>query len=125
MVCAFDVIDYVTWLLSEASAWLPKRHHEFLLVGMKQWTAWIRWYREGELPEDEANRVFLEALYDCPRSRAVELPGPAMECLSKRIARAGQLLHLPEGAETLAQRFLAAGFIEAFFEVEKGRQVEE
>ena len=35
----FDPFDYLVWLLSDESKWLPARHREFLTVGMREWAA--------------------------------------------------------------------------------------
>jgi hypothetical protein len=40
LVRAFEPVDYLVWLLSRDSLWLPLRHRTYLLEGMKQWAVW-------------------------------------------------------------------------------------
>ncbi len=36
----YPAFDYLVWLLSSRSDWLPRSHHAYLLQGMKEWTIW-------------------------------------------------------------------------------------
>lgn len=119
LVRAFDTIDYVCWFLSDVSTWLPQRHHAFLLDGMKHWTTWHHWRSEGNCESGErAFFIIVDGLSRRTRSAKPRLPASVSDLLAKRIAESATTLCLPESPEVLLQRFIAAGFIEAFRERE-------
>ena len=39
-VQVYDYIDYILWLLSDASNWMPSHIKEILIEGMKEWAVW-------------------------------------------------------------------------------------
>lgn len=118
---AFDHFDYLIWLLSEESNWLPQGHRSYLLEGMKDWGVWITY---GESPANEAlkpipeagefSEQLFEALKD-GRWKKFSLSREARADLTNRITAVRELLRLPESPETLTQRFLEADCIARWF----------
>ena len=121
VVRAFDIFDYLIWLLSDESRWLPDEHHTYLLEGMKDWGMWVR-YRER--PDNEAiepipeSGVFSEQLFEALGDgtwKKFRLSREARTDLINRIAAACKVIGLPESSESLFQRFLDADCIKRWF----------
>ncbi len=112
--------DYVVWLLSTASAWLPQEVRDFLITGMKEWAMWY-WTESLESLEHDlglqkypGRGEFANALFGRKFRSSGGVRGAARADLLERIQVSVSLLALPEPAEVLAQRFLSEGFIEVF-----------
>ena len=103
---AFDHFDYLIWLLSDESSWLPEAHHSYLLEGMKDWGAW------KATPEDGAFSEQLYAALQDDRSKEFCLSREARADLFNRIMAVRKLLGLPESPEELVQIFLESDCIE-------------
>jgi hypothetical protein len=119
----YDLIDYAVWLLSARSDWLPRPHHAFLLDGMNDWAVWPWSGRHQSYSgyEDQASTGSLsELLFRCrEKPQAIssfKLSPEARTDLIDRLSFSASLLDLPETGEELAQRFLHAGFIEAWLD---------
>lgn len=116
----YPTFDYVVWLLSTASAWMPQRVREFLIAGMKEWAVWY-WTESLESLEYDlgvetypGRGEFASALFSRKFRTSGGVRGAARTDLLERIRVSVNLLGLPDPAEVLAQRFLSEGFIEAF-----------
>jgi hypothetical protein len=116
----YEHADYVAWLLSDDSQWLPERIRAFLTSGMAQWAVWP-WHRSarterefGFQPAPYTGKLF-DALYRARRLETFKLGRDARKDLEHRLGFSGQLLKLPESGEELADRFLTARFIDGFF----------
>lgn len=122
-VKAYDHIDYLVWLLSCDSDWLPRGVHEYLLRGMKEWAVWP-WTpgsRESNY-EGEAAGEFTIWLTSSEKRRRVKPSTIAMTDLRDRIIHTRQLLHLSEDPEELIERFLSEAVIDTWFDVQRERR---
>lgn len=123
----YEQIDYIAWALSDASYWMPPSCRDCLLQGLKEWAAWS-WYGKpkrveielGLDPYDSYGRLFWWLVN--PRSRSNRPRGEARDDLERRLGVACHLLQLPEGPEPLVDRFLKAGFIETYREINSQRR---
>ncbi len=117
----FATFDYVAWVLSESSFWLPERVRETLKLGLAAWASWY-W---GKLPTPaegdfefteypERGMLFNEMFYAAEENRAFELSNESRVDLVIRLKDSCHILGLPEPAEELAVRFLRGNFIEEF-----------
>lgn len=116
----YPCFDYVVWLLSTASAWMPQRVRDFLITGMKEWGVWY-WTESLESLEYDlglegypGRGEFGNALFHRKFRSSGGVRGAARADLLERIRVSVNLLGLPDPAEVLAERFLSEGFIEAF-----------
>ena len=117
----YEAIDYIFWLLSDQSRWLPDHIRDALTRGMKEWDVW-RW--DGPMSGAERNLSLgkhrergrlLEALLKAKSFRTFRLTTAARADLVGRADESRVLLRLAESAETLAERFLSEGFLEGHF----------
>ena len=125
---AFSTIDYAAWFLSSASDWMPRRHHRFLLSGMKEWAMWP-WSRSENdssdypfAPVPATGRLF-EEIADVPENRETDygMSQDAEADLKTRLEFAASILGLPETASELVTRFKREQFIEAWFEKRRAK----
>jgi hypothetical protein len=121
VVKAFDIFDYLIWLLSEQSAWLPETHRKYLLQGMKEWGCWVQY---GEQPDNMAFKPipetgrFTKQLYEALENggwKQFHLKRDAKADLYNRIHATRELLQLPESAKELMQMFLKSDCIQIWF----------
>lgn len=100
--------DYIFWLLSEESAWLPAPVRSVLTEGMTGWIAW-----DPELTrEDIWDPVLAEEIYARDR-RAVRWTKSLRQRLDATVASSLERLGLEEDASGIAQRFIDLDFIGA------------
>ena len=116
-VLVHDTIDYLVWLLSDESSWLPTHIRQCLLIGMKEWNQWLWWSkssRSGFQTNSDtgklASQLFRAAKNECPASQ-VNLTERSMRDIGTRFQHTIDILGLPETASTLCDRFLCAGFV--------------
>ena len=121
LIRSFDHFDYLIWLLSDGSIWLPETHRLYLLEGMKDWGVWVQY---GEHPENEALEPipeagkFSEQLYksvDYGSWKKFCLSHESRKDLTNRITAVCKLLGLPESPSDLVQRFLETDCIKRWF----------
>lgn len=105
-VRVYELIDYAGWLASERSAWLGPEMRNELLVGIAEWRVWPNWRED---PPDYSPLALLELLED---EWSASLLGKIRDALSQRLTTSKQLLGLPEDSGVLADRLIAAGFVE-------------
>lgn len=121
---AFPVMDYAVWFLSRNSTWLPRRHHAFLLQGMKEWAVWP-WSEVNDSESDyrgEHSGALFSALWNSKKGRKrFTLTAQAAADLTERIELVRNTIHLPEPTAQLVERFLAEGFIESWFAAQSKR----
>lgn len=122
-VRAYEHIDYLLWLLSCRSSWLPCSAHDYLLRGMKEWAAWS-WQR-GSASSDYESPAAGELSLWLLRSRQPRRftpPATAMADLRDRFDYGRELLDLPESTDELVERFRSEDVINAWFEAQRKRR---
>ena len=112
---AYPHFDYLVWLLSTKSEWLPARHHSYLLRGMKEWAVWPWGGGAGEpdYSSGPTEGAFLEWLVDS-KEHATTIPSTAELDLFERVDCSSKTLGLPEPTPVLVDRFLQGQIIEAW-----------
>src|SRR5262249_27671726 len=115
-VRVFEHIDYLVWLLSRQSNWLPRATRDYLVRGMKEWAVWP-WSSHSADSDYES-----PAAGELSRWLSSSNPGPqfeppeaAMADLRDRIRYAANLLHLPETADEMLELFISEAVIEWWF----------
>lgn len=112
--------DYAIWPLSSSSNWMPRRIRKVLTAGMKEWGVW-HWTdsltnieRELEIEPYDGMGAFMTTIWQKGARTPADFGDEARADLLARIGISKRLLSLPERAETLARRFLEAGFVEEY-----------
>lgn len=116
-VSYYERIEYIAWLLSEQSTWLPPAARQLLTVGMAEWAVWL-WHRGdrrttldfGFEPADFTGD-FAKELVDAKASPDFEPSEAAREGVLHRLRFSADLLGLPEDETTLTERLLAPAFL--------------
>jgi hypothetical protein len=120
-VRVYDNIDYVAWLLSRDSLWLPAQIRSLLLKGMRDWAVWIWQDREpianrfGFVTNDDTG-ILAGDLIRHRSATSFRMTKRHERDITSRLQFSHQLLGLPEDGQGLMAAFLDAGFIEGFFE---------
>jgi hypothetical protein len=109
----YEVFEYLIWLLSSDSAWLPKKVHSFLLDGIKEWGVWVSSY-----PQDlfDITRDFFNSLWKAKSYKTFKFSAKEKKPLLKWIEHSLTTLNLTDNPNTILDEFLSYGFIESFIE---------
>ncbi len=121
-VFTYEIFDYVSWLLSSASSWMPEDIRAGLLRGIAEWSVWpwdtLRMPRT-EVPFDHADKPFTGEFRAAARKarslQTLRLSRAAKADLRDRIDLSVRLLELPESGEELESRFLDSPFLAHYF----------
>jgi hypothetical protein len=120
---AYPIFDYLVWILSTKSDWLPRGHHAYLMQGMKEWAQWT-WFgteTDSDYVSSDAGALFR---WLSTKGRSSGKPSSdAAADLHGRINHSRVLLGLPESTEELVDRFSAEHVIKAWFEYGQRRRV--
>lgn len=128
-VLYYSHFDYLAWLLSDTSLWLPSEIRAFLTKGMAEWGVWIwdtrdpRAERDFGLEREEFSGAFGEALNRARELRTFRPTAKVRRDLVHRLNFSARLLQLPETGEDLATRVLAPDFLDAYFNGRLARKV--
>ena len=118
----YPAFDYLVWLLSSRSDWLPRSHHAYLLQGMKEWTIWP-W--SGKVSDSDYDGTHSGALWrqlhDALNGSndGITLTNDAQLDLSDRIQHSREILGLSESVGVLSDRFMAEQIIETWLSEER------
>lgn len=112
-----EVFDYVVWLLSDESCWLPEKHRALLTRGMRAWAAW-----PNDLGRERGSaEEFVHALYHA-RSQAGFLRKRAnIAALDATIEESLAALGIDDDIARVRTAFIDQGFIEGTFELDARR----
>lgn len=116
-VSPWDHPDHLFWLLSSASSWLPDEHRRRLREGMAEWGPWP-WM--GRQPQEDWTSVgaLWKALHRAVEGKNFSRTVAVTRDLRARIQLAIERLALPETVQKLEERFLAAGFMDAWIKTQ-------
>ena len=120
-VIFYSHIDYVAWLLSGESRWLPTQIRDLLTRGMAEWGVWLWNPRERHAIEDLGfedqvfTGKFADALYKSDTLSALRLTDDARRDLEHRLTFSASLLELPEDGAELSGRILNTNFLDLYY----------
>lgn len=106
---AYEIFDYLIWLISDESVWLPKYIRDFLLNGMKDWNVWA-----SSSNNQIKNWDFIDLLYDAKDIRKFKMTKKARVSLLNWITDSINSLGINDKPETILSKFIELGFIEAY-----------
>lgn len=109
-----DQIDFIFWLLSEQSSWLPENIHFMLLQGLKDWGVWpwSGFSNSSDFEGTSNSGALQDEMWRCEEGKTLELNDKIIKDIEERIYHTAIRLQLPETVEELYERFLKADFIE-------------
>jgi hypothetical protein len=121
-VTTFESFDYIPWLLSDMSSWMPPEVRHRLLEGIGEWGVWpwvgLRVPRIGTdfvFEEKDFTGAFVRALHQAKSLDSLEIVGPARGDLQDRIQISVDLLGLPETPDELLDALLRSPILDAYF----------
>ena len=127
-VMLFERVDYVVWLLSDQSLWMPERVRTFLTTGMKKSATWY-WLGHLSPHEEEIGLrlhkhrgALLGALLTAKGVRSFEVTQACVADTEGRVAETARLLDITQPASELAERFFEEGFIREWFAARRPRR---
>ncbi len=116
-----DTVDYLLWLLSDASAWLPTKTRNFLFDGIKKWAVWpwSDYSNDTDFPSNQYTGALSRALQKAKTYKSFKLNTKAVKDIETRLEFSIETLHLPNSREQIMQLFLESGAIEEWFRQRK------
>lgn len=115
----YELFEYLVWLLSSDSDWLPETVHSFLIDGMKEWNVW---HSPERTELDDATSHFLSALYEAKTFKSFKLDTRSRKGLVTWTENSLHKLGLIDKPTDIVVKFIHRGFIEAFYEDRKQRR---
>jgi hypothetical protein len=114
-VSVYEIIDYIVWFLSEQSSWIPKKIHQFILEGFRNWPAWewvggIGANNYGFAPNQLTGALF-SAMLEAKKLSKFKLTQDCLVDIKTRFGYTADLFGLSETSDILADRFVMGGFI--------------
>lgn len=110
-VSFYEAADYLFWLLSDASNWLPVDFRRTLTEGMARWGTWL--HRAVAFEREDVAEPLMEAMFTVRERKEPVILSEAAENSAVALAtEASRLLDLPEDGPELAARLRASGAIE-------------
>lgn len=100
---------------------MPETHRSYLLEGMKDWAAWVRYLEQPwntfykPIPEDGEFAKQLYKALDNGSWKKFRLSAEARADLANQVEACCELLKLPEPSEELVDRLLHSDCIERWF----------
>jgi hypothetical protein len=111
----YEIFEYLIWFLSSNSSWLPKKIHDFLIDGMKEWSVWFSASDDYWL----IDKKFAHELMDAKSYETFKFTDKERNSLLKWIEHALSVLHLKDDPIVILDKFLGLGVIEAYFDKHK------
>jgi hypothetical protein len=109
----FESIEYLIWLLSDHSNWLPPTHRECLITGMRDWPTWAT----TDLTFGKHKNLLVEKLYEASqRGKSFRFDDSTREALEQLINESLIALGLDGDAKILANVFIERQFVEGVLE---------
>jgi len=120
-VMYYSHVDYVAWLLSDKSKWLPVPIRDVLTYGMAEWGVWPWHSHERRAIEDfgfedqSFTGVLADELYSSNTRSELCLSDGARRDLEHRLTFSSSLLRLPEDGMELSTRILDGNFLDFYY----------
>ncbi|MEX1031359.1 MAG: hypothetical protein WDZ91_15150 [Paenibacillaceae bacterium] len=114
-VLFYERFDYLIWLLSSESQWLPEPIRKYLTEGFMEWNQWTWEYYYLEDNTTKHKGDFLYSLYSAKSYSTFMLSESLIGEIKTRISNSIVFLELSDSIEELYKRFVDGGFIKAWF----------
>ncbi|MEW6441878.1 MAG: toll/interleukin-1 receptor domain-containing protein [bacterium] len=119
-VSPYEDTDHCIWLLSSASAWLPRQIRAILLKGALDFHSWPWGYMRTNNREKWAtNGTLSKALYHAAEGKRFRWTKEIEDDVLHRLRHSKRILRLPESSLSLLQRFREVDFPGRWVESER------
>jgi hypothetical protein len=115
----YEHFEYLVWLLSSDSSWLPAKIHDFLIDGMRGWNVWHTSATKLTIKEPE---YFLDSLYKARSFKTFKFNSREKKGLDEWIKISLNNLELTDNPFKIRDIFIQLGFIEAYFQERKRKK---
>lgn len=105
----YDTFEYVVWFLSPAAEWIPEKIRNYLIDGMKKWSAWCSPSSNIELGIAE---TFFNSLWRAKSYKTFRFGKKTRESLRNWISYSMEKLKIDYNPDVILEEFLNHGFIE-------------
>lgn len=116
-VKVYDTIDYLIWLLSDASAWVPQKARNYLVDGLKKWAVWLwsEYSNDSDFPSINETGSLQEELSRAETFKAFKITPKISKDIESRLSHTIEILNLPESVAEIKKAFLGCGAIQEWF----------
>lgn len=117
--------EYIIWLLSSASSWLPENIHQALLKGLQEWGVWAwvhhlkRKYEDvpGGFDDTGNSSKLFHAMHDSlDQGKGFKMTKAAIKDIKEQIAFCKWSLNLSDDVDDLYDKFVSSKTIEIYLE---------
>jgi len=113
----FDHFEYLVWLLSEDSNWLPRIIKNYLLKGFLDWNVWP-WHDMPRRKTDDMHRSdvtgsLMAAMFEAAdKDIDFHLTEVCLSDINERIGWSLAILEIDDDIEAIKKRLIEGGYIE-------------
>jgi len=118
-VSGFEAFDYIVWLLSPHSSWLPKTLRETLILGNVDWPVWVSTKQSGDSYYDKG--LIYELLHTRSPSK-FKFTKRVRASLERMIEDSLRTMRLESDVEAIAESFIQHRYVDGYFRMQKERQ---
>lgn len=108
----YEHFEYIIWLLSNGSYWLPKKIKDFLIEGMKKWNVWC--HVDSSLEFGVAFSFFY-SLRRAKNFKTFKFGKKTKKSLRDWIEHSLATLEVNDNSDRILEEFLSFGFIKEYF----------
>jgi hypothetical protein len=115
----FEPFEYVVWLLSDHSTWLPENVREVLISGTIDWPGWMNGKR---FVDSYDGKGLFHALLHTRSPRTFKFTKHIRASLDSLVEEALRALGLQADVGTISDAFIRAGYVKGYFKVDAERR---
>lgn len=117
-VDGYEQFEYIVWLLSDHSNWLPRDIREVLISGSVDWSVWTGGNRIGDTYDEKG---LLYALLHRSRSQ-FKFTKSIRASLERMVKDALTTLGLQSDVQAISDAFIKAGYVEGYYKMDMMRR---
>jgi hypothetical protein len=114
----YEIFEYIVWLLSNESGWLPVKHRECLISGAIDWPVWPGASGDGYSDDNE----FLNRLNKAKSLKSFRFTKQVRAGLQEMIATALGVLQIGDDPRQIANEFIERRFVEGYYKMLEERR---
>jgi hypothetical protein len=117
-VTCYEIFEYIVWLLSKDSAWLPVKHRECLISGTVDWAVWPGLRGDGYNDDNE----FLSRLSKVRSAKNFRFTQQVRTALQDLITAALAVLRIHGDPLEIANSFIERQYVEGYYRMLERRR---
>jgi hypothetical protein len=117
----YEHFEYLIWLLSEASLWLPEKIRTRLTEGFLEWPVWL-WFStprgfQHEFKKSKFTGKLFRQVHEVAKGNQEFLIGAsALHDIKERIGWSVQILEIDDEVDSLVEKLLRGKFLETYID---------